>query len=54
MKQYEKPLIEMIELRPEERLATCKMKLCGPFTFFGIPLFFLGCWYKFHNGCGWS
>ncbi|WOO38834.1 hypothetical protein R2R35_10235 [Anaerocolumna sp. AGMB13020] len=30
MKDYIKPTIEIVELRPEERLATCHIGLSGP------------------------
>ncbi|WFR57888.1 hypothetical protein QA584_02060 [Anaerocolumna sp. AGMB13025] len=30
MKDYVKPTIEIVELRPEERLARCREHYCGP------------------------
>jgi hypothetical protein len=30
MKEYVKPILEMIELRPEERLARCRLKFITP------------------------
>lgn len=50
MKNYVKPTLEMIELRSEERLATCRKKYVFPFWF----LWWLGCFPKYHNGGGCS
>lgn len=47
MKEYVRPTIEMVELRPEERLAGCTWGMCGP-----NPVEAFLCWlFHWHTRC---
>ncbi|MBH1939377.1 hypothetical protein I5677_00555 [Mobilitalea sibirica] len=50
MKKYIKPTLEMIELRSEERLASCRLRWVRPFWLF----WWWGCFAKYKNGGGCS
>jgi hypothetical protein len=50
MKSYIKPAIELVELRSEERLASCRRRYVRPVWF----LWYWGCYSKYTNGGGCS
>lgn len=59
MKDYVKPTIEIVELRPEERLATCYLGLIGPNIWIFLWELFCGkskksCNFGFTNAGGCS
>lgn len=42
MREYVKPTAEIVELRAEESLATCRGRFCGPNPFISALLSWLG------------
>jgi hypothetical protein len=52
MKEYMKPTLELIELRPEERLARCKLKFITP-SLLGI-IFGKCCYVGWKGNCACS